>query len=77
MSETKFTAGAWKSTISNNGRNQICGDNGKQVCAMWNCKERDANSALIAAAPEMYALLEQICNGIFDAESAQKLLAKA
>lgn len=82
----KFTKGQWKATISNNGRHQISGDNGKQVCAMWNCKERDSNAALIACAPEMYEMLDEISDGLLDAggygncalaKRIETLLAKA
>ena len=60
MSEAKFTKGQWRHTNSASGRHQISGESGKQICAMWNCKERDANAALIAAAPEMYEMLEKL-----------------
>jgi len=80
------TKGNWKARISKNGRLQISGDNGAQVCAMWNCKERDTNAALIAAAPEMYSLLDEISDGLLDAggfgncalaKRIEQLLAKA
>ena len=83
---TKFTKGQWKATVSNNGRHQISGDNGKQVCAMWNCKERDSNAALIACAPEMYEMLNDISDILLSiggrgnhimAERIEPLLAKA
>jgi hypothetical protein len=83
---TKFTKGPWKATVSNNGRHQISGDSGKQVCAMWNCKERDSNAALIACAPEMYEMLDNISDILLDvggrgnhimAKQIEALLTKA
>ncbi len=75
MSETKFTAGPWQ--VFRKQSSVGCNE-GQGIAELWrDGDERKANANLIAAAPEMYAMLEQICDGMFDAESAQKLLAKA
>jgi hypothetical protein len=60
MSKLNITPGQWKFSISDNGRHQISGKDGKQICMMWNCKERNSNAHLIAAAPEMYEMLQRM-----------------
>jgi hypothetical protein len=91
MSEPKFTKGPWH--VSEN-QPTVVGNKEKAVCKCeldWNlgANERKANAALIAAAPEMYDLLQKVVNlevltGYWDMknncplrESIQKLLKKA
>lgn len=44
----------WKYTVSKNGRHQISEVGGGNVCMIWNCKDKEHNANLIAAAPDMY-----------------------
>lgn len=62
MSEAKFKNVEWRYTASKNGRHQISEVGGSQVAMLWNCHKRLKNAYLIAAAPEMYYLLEDIYN---------------
>lgn len=62
MSEPKFTKGPWH--VSEN-QPTVIGTTEKAVCKCeldWNldADERKANTALIACAPTMYAMLERI-----------------
>ena len=91
MSKPQFTSGPWH--VSEN-QPTVVGTQEKVVCKCeldWNlgARERKANAALIAAAPEMYDLLQKVVNlevltGYWDIknncslrESIQKLLKKA
>ena len=56
----------WKYTVSKNGRHQISEVGGGNVCMMWNCKDKERNAHLIAAAPEMY---EEIQRDIIEIEA--------
>ena len=84
MSEPKFTKEPWE--VSKN-QPTVVGTREKSVCKCeldWNlgAGERKTNAALIAAAPDMYAMLEElatcgaIANGLYVAK-IKKLLAKA
>lgn len=50
----------WKYTVSKNGRHQISELGGGNVCMIWNCKNKESNAHLIAAAQEMYEMLSKI-----------------
>ena len=50
----------WQYTVSKNGRHQISEVGGGNVCMVWNCKEKERNAHLIAAAPEMYEMLYRL-----------------
>lgn len=87
--ETKFTKGPW--AMCHRGES-LKGAAGQDV-VIWGCgltngcrtDEADANSALIAVAPEMYRALEMVCNSVsktetvhaFDCIRIEQLLAKA
>lgn len=85
MSETKFTKGEWKvsgASISCKGSGYIA----KALPVYMDKQERTANAHLIAAAPEMYELLElaisyidgdSIEDFIYNYKDIKKLLAKA
>ena len=81
--ETKFTAGPWVAgDISDyDGTTTITGGiTGRKICQIGYSKpEDDANIDLIAAAPEMYAMLEAIeaGNGQPNCDDILALLAKA
>lgn len=81
MSEAKFTKGPWEydnrmiEVLADNGAEPVCFD----VCS-------DENGHLIAAAPEMYEMLDALCTYLIDLDSLgtthkarqiEKLLAKA
>lgn len=88
MSETKFTKGNW----STNGSSCVLAD-GDILCCLINSAvnsgdtaEDYANANLIACAPEMYAMLDEIADGLLDAggfgncklaKEIEALLAKA
>ena len=91
MSNPQFTSGPWH--VSEN-QPAVVGNKEKAVCKCeidWDlgASERKANASLIAAAPEMYDLLQKVVNlevltGYWDMknncplrESIQKLLKKA
>ena len=91
MSNPQFTSGPWH--VSEN-QPTVVGNKEKAVCKCeldWDlgASERKANASLIAAAPEMYDLLQKVVNlevltGYWDMknncslrESIQKLLKKA
>ena len=72
----------WKYTVSKNGRHQISEVVGGNVCMIWNCKDKERNANLIAAAPEMYDMLQSIENDAdqippFLWDKIQAVLAKA
>lgn len=67
MSDTTFTPGPWKTDPLGIGTvGDVCESDGTQVAYAQPRKgrlpdpERDANTRLIASAPEMYALLDMI-----------------
>jgi hypothetical protein len=87
MSETKFTKGRWVAHTPVDGRSfamvQIIGMGGFDISGMPDCV---ANCHLIAAAPEMYSLLDEISDGLLEAggtgncelaKRIEALLAKA
>ena len=89
MSEPKFTKGEWIATVNNNDELQtsffgfVCGCTYYQLGSGI---ENKSNAHLIAAAPDMYAKLESIADGLRDAGGAgnnalaveiDKLLVKA
>lgn len=80
MSETRFTKGEWKVErfVNNKGFEISFNDDG-EVVADHVYTEPDAH--LIAAAPEMYAMLQEILDGgslhRMDAKAISDLLAKA
>ena len=72
----------WQYTVSKNGRHQISEVGGGNVCMVWNCKDKERNANLIAAAPEMYDMLQSIENDAdqippFFWDKIQAVLAKA
>ena len=88
MSETKFTKGEWHV--------KPCGEIGFNVCALSKgvsvystvkaVNDAAADANLIACAPEMYAMLDVIADGLLDAggfgncklaKEIEALLAKA
>lgn len=60
---TKFTTGKWMIDAFRYDRPYIAVRSGEQTICMIGCvgdmKEKEANSRLIAAAPEMYELLKE------------------
>ena len=77
MSEPKFTNGPWH--VSEN-QPTVVGNKEKAVCKCeldWNlgANERKANAALIAAAPEMYVLLEDLLGKFRNDEFAPQIEA--
>lgn len=75
MSEAKFTKGEWELSLDMGGRTLIHCD-GVSICNGIDCNhqgdnvdphnvEAEANANLIAAAPEMYATLENSLNEIY------------
>lgn len=84
MNEAKFTKGPWRLKQSNGGRLHLISKIGAQIAAFWNCNERDANAHLIAAAPEMYEMIEDFKDFAISqgwkrsiVTAAEELLAKA
>ena len=77
MSEPKFTKGTWH--VSEN-QPTVIGTTEKTVCKCeldWNlgANERKANAALIAAAPAMYVLLEDLLGKFRNDEFAPQIEA--
>lgn len=76
MSAPQFTPGPWKVFRAKNGvvigvgdreagGITDCGDVSTNDQGVWRSgKERDANARLIAAAPELFAELQQFVNGV-------------
>lgn len=60
VNRVKYTQGPWKYTISKNGRKQISGKNGKQICSLWNSGETEANANLIVCVPEILNFIENL-----------------
>lgn len=56
----RHAAGPWRLKQHKGGRLHVLSSIGAQIAALWNCKDRDANAHLIAAAPEMYEMLERV-----------------
>ena len=90
MSEAKFTKGEWIAfyphEIHNSGHVSVENEEGRQICISEvyksNLDEGTANVRLIAAAPEMYDLLNSIENDAdriptFLWDKIQSVLAKA
>lgn len=87
MSQTKFTKGPWKvygdwMIIDSNGRLIAQFEPLNDELSNGNTAESFANAYLIAAAPEMYEMLERVAQtalpetgALFD--EVQRLLAKA
>lgn len=90
----KFTKGAWKVFTKEDsylcaGKIGVIEDGDCIVvadCNDWLATEKRHNAALIAAAPEMYSLLDEISDGLLDAggfgncalaKRIEQLLAKA
>tara|TARA_R110000803_G_scaffold198048_2_gene261731 strand:- start:1057 stop:1356 length:300 start_codon:yes stop_codon:yes gene_type:complete len=92
--ETKFTQGKWSQSHREQSDGmyitQVYDDKGQSICDLnWHSvdtalgfkTDREENALLIAAAPEMYALLESLkvklgLNGLCG-DDIEKLLAKA
>ena len=80
MSEVKFTKGEWKVErfVNNKGFEISFNDDG-EVVSDYVYEEADAH--LIAASPEMYAMLQELLDGgslhRMDAKAISELLAKA
>jgi hypothetical protein len=78
---SRFTEGPW--VMCRRGES-LKGASGKDVI-IWGCgltngirtDEADANSALIAVAPEMYKMLDDLCKGRGVDYPIEQLLAKA
>ncbi len=64
MSETKFTKGGWRSS----GRLVYCGEKFIATSSITDTEytESESNAKLIAAAPNMYALLDEISDGLLE-----------
>jgi hypothetical protein len=94
MSETKFTKGEWKVFTKSDsfmcaGKVGILAEGDCIVvadCNDWLATEKRHNANLIACAPEMYAMLDVIADGLLDAggfgncklaKEIEALLAKA
>lgn len=87
MSETKFTKGEWHVQDYNEIDGTIRVNQGNIVITYANhTEESEANAHLIAAAPEMYAMLEGLLKNLLKGEecdvfekdaSIESLLAKA
>ncbi len=85
MSETKFTKGPW--IVSGPLQTSVEKETGFGVCKMQLSEPVDINNAyLIACAPEMYEMLDEISDGLLDAggygncalaKRIEQLLAKA
>ena len=64
MSEDKFTPGPWSAPSKGNLRGAVVAKDGEMVCdpsgAGRHEDEAEANARLIAAAPEMYYILDII-----------------
>lgn len=80
MSVAKFTKGTWEVSQYGYEKFSINGIDGVEICGAWN----KFNANLIAAAPEMYELLEMLVNPdnckkdiIHIIGNAESLLAKA
>ena len=74
MTTPKFTPGPWAKMAQDIYSPAIAGDNNTgMVCAITMCDEWEANARLIAAAPEMYRLIERL----MDVESPIADLADA
>ena len=84
MSEAKFTKGEWRRHYSPNGQEYVICDgrrNGGYAVASLSGSNSKANAHLIAAAPEMYAMLKDISwrypNSPHITNPISELLAKA
>lgn len=66
MSEDKFTPGPWSAPSKGNLRGAVVAKDGKMVCdpsgAGRHEDEAEANARLIAAAPDMYYMLDILDN---------------
>ncbi len=81
----KFTKGPW---FYDDGHGLIFGDGNEVICDMMPAGDvaHDANAALVACAPEMYEMLDEISDGLLEAggygncalaKRIETLLAKA
>lgn len=82
MSDTKFTKGEWKIQDDGYGMIGVLLKKGIGILVGRKSKEAQANAHLIAAAPEMYEMLNEIavsmeCFHGVDTNSIYELLAKA
>ena len=82
MSEAKFTKGDWCIRLIDGKFAIMRHDTGYGICSTVMCDDTDkANAHLIAAAPSMYAMLQELLDGgslhRMDAKSISDLLAKA
>tara|TARA_R110000851_G_C12676368_1_gene523269 strand:- start:201 stop:497 length:297 start_codon:yes stop_codon:yes gene_type:complete len=93
MSNPGFTKGIWSQSHRKQSDGmyitQVYDESGQSICDLnWHAvdegngvtsTDREANSALIAAAPEMYAELESLLclEGIIDTSKIKAVLAKA
>ena len=78
MSEAKFTKGIWESVehLYNGSYEVTNSHSGEQICYL---NQGEHNAHLIAAAPEMYAELENLLclEGIINTSKIKAVLAKA
>ena len=89
MSEAKFTKGEWRRHYSPNGQEYVICDgrrNGGYAVASLSGSNSKANAHLIAAAPEMYAMLDaaisymdggSVEGFVYHYQEIKQLLAKA
>ena len=91
MSETKFTNGEWETSYRKNKNGMYSQDvyceKGETICTCdWypvdegsgvTSTNRESNAHLIAAAPEMYAMLESLQLDVEGDMKREQLLAKA
>ena len=81
---TKFTKGPWQTFMAGAS---VGDSDGLGIAALWrDGDELEANAALIACAPEMYEILDEISDGLLEAggfgncalaKRIESLLAKA
>jgi hypothetical protein len=84
MSEVKFTKGEWVIEAGNYGTLEVVVlDDDWQICQLTRSDEASHDASLIAAAPEMYAMLADILKfeldggSLYRANQIKALLAKA
>ena len=87
MSNPKFTPGPWSFSVLSRDRNKLgtlyAGDDDDQIdiadfCMDWvdEFKEEEiANARLIAKAPEMYEMLDNLARKLFDTKESKEIRA--
>ncbi len=67
MNKTKFTPGPWKIGAYESGRMAVDGANGEEVTGYIDIED----AHLIAAAPELYEALKELCRYAEDSDGCQ------